>query len=54
MVSVQILADMPAGVRPDPHVLDTTSAYFRAEAASQHAAKGDSWDPCLMDLPSQG
>jgi peptidylprolyl isomerase len=54
MVSVQILADMPAGARPDVRVLDTGSAYFKAEAASQHAAKGDNFDPCVLDVPSQG
>jgi peptidylprolyl isomerase len=54
MVSVQVLADMPAGARPDVRVLDTASAYFKAEAASQRAAKGDNFDPCAVDVASQG
>jgi peptidylprolyl isomerase len=54
MASVQILADMPAGVRPDVRVLDTASAYFRAEAQAQRATKGDSFDPCALDVPSNG
>jgi peptidylprolyl isomerase len=54
MVSVQVLADMPAGARPDVRVLDTGSAYFKAEAAKQRAAKGDNFDPCDLDVPSQG
>jgi peptidylprolyl isomerase len=54
MVSVQVLADMPAGARPDVKVLDTRSAYFKAEAAAQRAAKGDNFDPCELEVPAQG
>jgi len=54
MVSLQVLADMPAGVRPDVRVLDTGSAYFKAEAAARRAAKGDNFDPCELEVPSQG
>jgi peptidylprolyl isomerase len=52
MVSVQVLADMPAGVRPNPRVLDTASAYFKAEVAGLRAAKRDTFDPCAVDVPS--
>jgi peptidylprolyl isomerase len=54
IASVQILADMPAGVRPDVRVLDTASAYFKAQAQGQRAAKGDSFDPCALDVSSPG
>jgi cyclophilin family peptidyl-prolyl cis-trans isomerase len=54
MVSVQVLADIPAGIRPDLRVLDTGSAYFRAEAARQRAVKGDNFDPCDLEVPAQG
>jgi peptidylprolyl isomerase len=54
MASVQILADMPAGVRPDVRVLDTAGAAFRAQAQAQRAAKGDSFDPCALDVQSPG
>jgi peptidylprolyl isomerase len=53
MVGVQVLADMPAGVRPDVRVLDTGGAAFKAEAAAMRAAKGQTFDPCALDVPAR-
>ena len=52
MVKVQMLSDMPAGQRPVIKVIDTKSAYFKALAAKEKAAKGDEFTPCDVTMPS--
>jgi peptidylprolyl isomerase len=52
MVSVQVLADMPTGVRPEPRVLDTASAHFKGEVERARAAKRDGFDPCALEALS--
>ncbi len=54
MTSVQILADMPAAGRPNPRLLDTSSAYFKAEIEAAHAAQHDDFNPCAIGIPVQG
>jgi peptidylprolyl isomerase len=54
MVTVQVLADMPAAGRPNPRVLDTSSAYFKTEIATLHATQHDDFNPCAVDIPVNG
>jgi len=54
MVTVQVLADMPAASRPNPRVLDTSSAYFKAEIDTLHAVQHDDFNPCAVDIPVNG
>lgn len=53
MLTVQVLADMPAGSRPNVQVIDTRSLYFAGQAAGAKAAKGADFDICDLDVPSQ-
>ncbi len=54
MVTVQVLADMPAAGRPNPRVVDTSSAYFKTEIKTLHAAQHDDFNPCAVDIPVNG
>ena len=54
MVTVQVLADLPAAGRPNPRVVDTSSAYFKTEIDTLHAAQHDDFNPCAVDIPTQG
>ncbi|HZC17778.1 MAG TPA: peptidylprolyl isomerase [Caulobacteraceae bacterium] len=54
MIAVQVLADMPAASRPNPRVLDTTSAYFKAEIDKIHKAQHDDFNPCAVAIPVTG
>jgi peptidylprolyl isomerase len=54
MLTVRILADLPAADRPNPRLLDTTSAYFKAEIAAVHAAQHDDFNPCAVDIAVAG
>jgi peptidylprolyl isomerase len=54
MLTVRILADLPPEGRPNPRLLDTSSAYFKAEVAAAHAAQHDDFNPCAVDIPIQG
>lgn len=54
MLTVRILADLPAADRPNPRLLDTSSAYFKAEIDRLHAAQHDDFNPCAVDIPVQG
>jgi peptidylprolyl isomerase len=52
MLSVRVLADLPAAGRP--RVLDTASAWFKAEVDALHAAQHDDFNPCAVDIPVSG
>lgn len=54
MISVQVLADMPAATRPNPRLLDTSSAYFKDEIAKLHAYQPDDFNPCTVPIPVNG
>ena len=53
MTRVQVLADMPAGERPEVRVLDTRGARFRAMIEQLRKAKGADFSPCDVNLPVQ-
>lgn len=53
MTRVQVLADIPVGVRPTVRVIDTTSGYFKALVARRKAEVGDGFSLCDIDIPSQ-
>jgi peptidylprolyl isomerase len=50
---IQVMADIPEGVRPTLKVLDTKSAYFAAVAAKAVAAEGQSFSLCDLDVPAR-
>jgi peptidylprolyl isomerase len=54
MQTVQVLGDMPAASRPNPRVLDTASAYFKAEVAHALANKKVDFNPCAVEVPTTG
>jgi len=54
MLTVRVLADLPAADRPNLRLLDTTSAYFKAEIAAVHAAQHDDFNPCAADIAVAG
>ncbi len=54
MLTVRILADLPVEGRPNPRVLDTASAYFKAAVAAARAAQHDDFNPCAVDVPVAG
>jgi peptidylprolyl isomerase len=51
MIKVQMLADMPAATRPKVRVIDTRSAWFKAEAASVQATMGADFSACDIKIP---
>jgi len=51
MTTVRVLADIPAGERPDVQVLRTDSPAFQAQAAAQIAADPN-FDICDLEIPS--
>lgn len=53
MIQVQVLADMPAGQRPNVRVIDTRSAYFAALAAQAKAAGGADYSICDVEVPAE-
>ncbi|HWE98789.1 MAG TPA: peptidylprolyl isomerase [Caulobacteraceae bacterium] len=53
MISVSILADMPAASRPSVRVVDAASPWFRAKVARSIAEKVVGWTPCDVSFPSQ-
>jgi peptidylprolyl isomerase len=53
MLTVRVLADLPAGQRPQVRVIDTRGAWFAAEAARVRAEKLIGLSMCDLDLPSQ-
>lgn len=54
MLTVQVLADMPAASRPNLQVLDTAGAYFKAEAARLRAVRRDDFNPCAVPIQTTG
>jgi peptidylprolyl isomerase len=54
MLTVRVLADLPAADRPNPRLVDTSSAYFKARVDAAHAAQHDDFNPCAVDIPVQG
>ncbi len=52
MLSVQILADMPAGVRPNVVVEDTSTPEFKAEVARIRDGK-DAFDACAVPVRAE-
>jgi peptidylprolyl isomerase len=53
MQRVQVLADIPEGVRPNVKVIDTTSAYFAALVAKTRADVGDGMSLCDVEVAGQ-
>jgi peptidylprolyl isomerase len=53
MTRVQMLADIPDGVRPSVKVVDTKSAYFADLVARTRADVGDSFNICDVDVAGQ-
>jgi len=53
MVTVRVLADMPAAQRPSVRVIDPRSAWFTAMTARVRAEKLIGLSVCDLDLPSQ-
>lgn len=53
MLSVKLLADMPADKRPKIQVMDTRSAAFKALVVKRQAEQGGSFTNCDVDVPVQ-
>jgi peptidylprolyl isomerase len=53
MTRVQMLADMPEGVRPTVRVIDTKSAYFTALVSKSRADVGDSFGLCDVEVAGE-
>ena len=50
MQKVRLLSDIPASERPTVRVIDTASAWFKAEVARKRAARGADFSVCDIDL----
>jgi peptidylprolyl isomerase len=50
MIKVRLLADIPPSERPSVRVVDTASAWFKAEIARKRAARGADFSVCDIDL----
>lgn len=53
MISVKLLADLPADKRPSIQVMDTRSAAFQALVAKRQAEVGAGFNNCAVDIPVQ-
>ncbi|ALL13262.1 peptidylprolyl isomerase [Caulobacter henricii] len=53
MISVRLLADLPADKRPSVQVMDTRSPAFAALVAKRRAEVGPSFNNCDVDIPVQ-
>lgn len=53
MVSVKMLADLPADKRPSIQVMDTRSAAFQALVTKRQAEVGAGFTNCAVDIPVQ-
>jgi len=51
MVTVQVLADMPAATRPRVRIVDAASPWARGEAVRLKAARGADFSICDLSLP---
>jgi len=54
MLTVQVLADMPPGSRPNVQLLNTATDDFKAQIAKARAAQHDDFNPCAVDIPAVG
>ena len=50
MIKVRLLSDIPPAERPTVRVVDTASAWFKAEVARKRAARGADFSVCDVDL----
>ncbi len=53
MISVKLLADLPADKRPSVQVMNTGSAAFKALVAKRQAEVGAAFTNCDVDVPAQ-
>jgi len=53
MDKVRILADIPASERPKVRVVDTNSAWFKAQIQNTKAQAGTSFSVCDINIPSE-
>jgi peptidylprolyl isomerase len=53
MLTVRVLADLPAGQRPSVRVIDPRGPWFQAQVQRVRAEKVIGLSPCDLDLPSQ-
>ena len=53
MDKVRILADIPASERPKVRVVDTNSAWFKAQIQNTKAQAGTSFSVCDVNIPSE-
>jgi peptidylprolyl isomerase len=53
MLRVQMLADIPDGVRPSVKVVDTKSDYFKALVAKTRATVGEGFSLCDVEVAGQ-
>lgn len=53
MISVRLLADLPADKRPSVQVMDTRSAAFAALVAKRRAEVGPAFTNCDVEIPVQ-
>ncbi len=53
MLTVRVLADIPAAERPKIQVLDAKSPAFKALVEQTRAAKGPGFNICDVDIPSK-
>jgi len=51
MTKVRLLSDIPTAERPTVRVVDTSSAWFKAEIARKRASRGADFSVCDVDLP---
>ena len=50
MIKVRLLSDIPEAERPEVRVVDTASAWFKAEVARKRALRGADFSVCDIDL----
>jgi peptidylprolyl isomerase len=53
MERVRLLADLPEAQRPKLRVIDTKSAWFKAEIEHMRRAKGADFSACDVNIPSE-
>lgn len=53
MQKVRVLADIPAKERPSVRVVDTRSAWFKAEVDRVKATRGADFSPCDVDIATE-
>ncbi|HQR89207.1 MAG TPA: peptidylprolyl isomerase, partial [Caulobacter sp.] len=53
MISVRLLADLPADKRPSVQVMDTRSPAFAALVAKRRTEVGPSFTNCDVEIPVQ-